>query len=152
MRLLVTGSRTWGERGTHMSAEAARLCREPDAIAPHVVIHGGARGADEMAGMWCGVAGVECIRCPADWTEGKSAGPRRNARMLAERAPNRGLAFGPLYRETNIRGGGQRGTGWPRTGTGDMVKRMLAAGLPVRWVETHAAPAVDLVWMPESPA
>ena len=150
VRLLVCGSRTW--------ADAPRVGREIGLIAPSEVIHGAAPGADTMAaseavGWACALGHALIVRpFPADWKrDGNSAGPRRNARMLAEGKPDRGLAFGALYREADNRGGGARNTGAPRTGTGDMVRRMLAAGLPVRWIATSDAPAIDLVAMPEPP-
>lgn len=64
-----------------------------------VVIEGGARGADRAAAMWadtwakCGHA-VEHIQFKANWREhGKGAGPRRNAKMLAEGKPDLVVAF-----------------------------------------------------------
>jgi len=152
MRLLVCGSRAWSDEAAVRRELVVLLWKT---AAPDVVIHGAAKGADTLAAFWAVMLssadgkGVIVLPFPADWERnGRSAGPRRNARMLAEGKPDRGLAFGALYRETNIRGGGPRGTGWPRTGTGDMVRRMLAAGLPVRWVAAPDATAVDLTEMP----
>lgn len=149
MRLLVCGSRNWpGEDGYYRVADEIRD------LAPSLVMHGGAKGADECADLWCRTppAPVPLLVFRADWHHnGKSAGPLRNARMLRDGKPDRGLAFGALYRETNIRtadGRDPRGPGWPTTGTGDMVQRMLRAGLPVRWVATPDAVAVDLTEMP----
>lgn len=147
MRLLVCGSRTWTDRD--------RAWREIDGLANDrsEIVHGCAKGADDMAHAWAVANRVAVIPFPANWSrDGKAAGPIRNARMLKEGRPDRGLAFGPLYRETNIRtadGKDPRNSGWPRTGTGDMVAKMLRAGLPVRWVAAPDAPAVDLVKMPE---
>ncbi len=123
MRLLVCGSRTWDD--------ARRFCREMDALMPDVVIHGACPfGADDMAQLWGAVCGRRVERYEADWsTHGRAAGPRRNAKMLADGKPDRGLAFG-------------------HTGTGDMVHRMLLAGLPVRWIAAPDALAVDLDAMP----
>ena len=47
--------------------------------------------------------------------------------------------------------GGSGRSGWKRTGTGDMVSRMLRAGIPVRWVAAPGAEAVDLASFPEPP-
>ncbi len=75
------------------------------------------------------------------------AGPRRNARMLRDGKPDRGLAFGALWKpETAPRRG--HGGVWRHTGTGGMVSLMLAAGLPVRWIAAPGAAAVGLVTMP----
>jgi hypothetical protein len=116
------------------------------------VIHGGARGADSIAANeavdWFLRTNRGGIVDPflADWNRfGRGAGPIRNAQMLAEGKPHRGLAFGPLWRMD---------AAWKRykpTGTGDMVNRMLAAGLPVRWVAAPGVEAVDLTAMPAPP-
>lgn len=145
MRLLVCGSRTWStEEQYHCVAD------EIEALAPSLVMHGGAKGADECADMWCRTPPDEIplLVFRANWNaDGKAAGPIRDARMLADGKPDRGLAFGPLWkRETPI---GLSGIPYRRTGTGDMVSKMLRAGLPVRWVAAPGVDAVDLVTMPE---
>jgi hypothetical protein len=62
-------------------------------IGPYEVIHGGARGADAMAGMaakWCRLPVEEY---PADWrTHGRRAGFLRNLEMLDQR-PDLVIAF-----------------------------------------------------------
>ena len=51
---------------------------------PVVIIHGGARGADTLAGRYASEHKLECKVFPADWdTLGKSAGYVRNRRMHA---------------------------------------------------------------------
>lgn len=146
LRLLVCGSRTW--------VDARRIGVEVATLAPSVLIHGAAAGADTLAAAeavrWALAFdrsfGVESF--PADWQrDGKGAGPIRNARMLAEGKPTRGLAFGSLWKEDPRRTGGSY-PGWRLTGTGDMVRRMVAACLPVRWVRAPGQPAVDLLSMP----
>jgi len=48
-----------------------------------VLIEGGARGADSLAGAWADAEGVQHIRVPADWAKhGKKAGFLRNIQML----------------------------------------------------------------------
>lgn len=151
MRLLVCGSRTW--------ADGHRILAELRALDPSVIMHGGARGADEIVGGIGRTYGHTVEPYPADWPrDGKAAGPIRNARMLADGKPDRGLAFGLLWRETDARGFAGHalfvaligpGKTWKATGTGDMVRRMLRAGLPVRWVASPEAVAVDLTEMPE---
>lgn len=89
-------------------------------LAPDVVIHGGATGADSLAGRWALDNAVEqsvFSVSKADWDKhGKAAGPLRNARMLAEGKPNLVVAFP----------GGR--------GTEDMKRRARAAGVEVREV------------------
>lgn len=151
MRLLVCGSRTWTDE------ESVR--REIVRLAPTHVIHGAAKGADSVAAyvatMWaCAVgAGLIVEPYPADWErDGKAAGPIRNARMLRDGKPTHGLAFGPLWRAKEVYTSPHHPEqAWKRTGTGDMVSRMLAARLPVRWVASPDAPAVDLTEMPPPP-
>jgi len=141
MRLLVCGFRAW--------SDVARVEAELALLAPEVVIHGAAQGADAIAHRYARDHGIGPVPYPADWaTDGRAAGPKRNARMLAEGKPDRGLAFGALWKRdgrTPIRG---HLAGWAKTGTGDMVLRMLAAGVPVRWIEAPDTPAVDLTTMP----
>lgn len=123
------------------------------ALRPTFVIHGAATGADLLAGGWAHAHGVFEEAYPADWSQGKSAGPRRNARMLAEGKPDRGLAFGALWKRATLPPHTwPNNETWKRTGTGDMVKRMLDAGIPVRWLETPGRPAIDLTEMPGPPA
>lgn len=110
------------------------------------IIHGAAKGADHIADI-CAFGKWLSTPYPADWNrDGKAAGPIRNARMLKDGKPDRGLAFGVLWKPG--RRVVVRGKPFVRTGTGDMVHRMLAAGLPVRWVASPDAEAVDLTEMP----
>jgi len=64
---------------------------------PHtrlVIVHGGARGADRLAGMWAKSRGVPVVVCPADWdAHGKSAGIIRNVEMLKKWIPAVVIAF-----------------------------------------------------------
>jgi hypothetical protein len=56
--------------------------------------HGGATGADTLAGAWAAIAGVECVVYKADWkAHGRAAGPIRNAKMLADENPDMVVAF-----------------------------------------------------------
>lgn len=145
MILLICGSRTWTDRNA--------ILRELMPLSPDTVLHGAAPGADrhaaDVARKWGRDSGrgISVVAYPADWlTHGNSAGPRRNAKMLAEGRPDRGLAFGALWRKNRA-----RGVGWVRSGTGDMVSKMLAAKLPVRWVPEPGAFYIDLTEMPLPP-
>ncbi len=58
------------------------------------VIHGGARGADEGAGMWAESEGIKPTVYRADWRKhGKAAGPIRNRKMLEQGKPDLVVAF-----------------------------------------------------------
>jgi hypothetical protein len=48
------------------------------------VVHGDAQGADREAAAWAVRHGVKVTPVPADWvTNGRGAGPMRNAKMIA---------------------------------------------------------------------
>ncbi len=167
MRLLVCGPREWPGTSDDIAAHL------PPAFDPSnvTIIHGGCsrwrKGVQVSVDMLTdGVAraiGYRVEVFPADWSKGNGGGPSRNARMLADGKPDSGLAFGALWKRAVCGSCGGDfegmvdcrkciGSGgvWKRTGTGDMVKRMLDARLPVRWIEAPGAPAVDLVEMPEA--
>jgi hypothetical protein len=53
------------------------------------VIHGGAKGADTLGGVWAESVLLPVVVYRADWqTHGPSAGPIRNKRMLDEGKPD----------------------------------------------------------------
>ena len=110
MRILVCGSRDWDDR------EPIDDALEMYNHSPGVVIHGGARGADQLAGEIAFDMGFEVEVFPADWKlHGKSAGVIRNQQMLDEGKPDIVLAF----QKNNSRG------------TQDMINRARKAGVPV---------------------
>lgn len=76
------------------------------------IIHGGARGADTLAGLFAKMFGLKCHIFPAEWDSyGKGAGPIRNQKMLDEGKPTIVIAFP---------GGAD---------TADMIKRAKKAGI-----------------------
>ena len=113
MRVLICGSRTWRDR----QAIGLAVCGLPrDAV----VIHGGADGADALAGQAAVLWRLQQEVYPADWAKhGKAAGPIRNQQMLDEGHPDRVIAF--------------RMPGASR-GTDDMIRRAKRAGIPVEVV------------------
>lgn len=107
-RILIYGSRTWRDPEP-IRAFVATL---PD---DSVVIHGGARGADEIAGRLAADRGLRVEVYPADWArDGKAAGPIRNAVMA---------------RANLTRARGYRMPGESR-GTDGMTKLLEKAGVP----------------------
>lgn len=115
-KLLVTGSREF--------ADERSLRAALEVLMPHAVIHGGAHGADNIAGKWANEQGRIALRdpveelafpvSPQEWQSfGRIAGAMRNARMLRESRPELVLA---------TVGG---------NGTQDMITRALHAGVPV---------------------
>jgi len=113
MRVLICGGRDF--------YDGALLKRTLDYILPVkdniIVIHGGARGADALAGWWARTNGFSVELYPADWDKhGLAAGPIRNQQMIDEGKPDLVVAFP----------GGK--------GTADMVRRAKKAGILVKEV------------------
>lgn len=78
------------------------------------LIHGGADGADSLAGAWADQRGVPVNVFPADWdAHGRAAGPMRNEQMLTEGQPDLVVAFPGGY------------------GTSHMIRLARQAGVPV---------------------
>lgn len=76
MKVLVTGSRHW----INVTLIDTTLTN----LNPDIVIHGGAKGADTIAGMWARIRGKIERVYPAQWDKyGKAAGTNRNLQMLA---------------------------------------------------------------------
>lgn len=86
MKVLVCGGRNY--------ADAGRVDGILAVLQPSRIIHGGATGADTLAGQWADRNRVPVWVFHADWeAHGKSAGPIRNARMLTESQPDVVVAF-----------------------------------------------------------
>lgn len=118
-RTLVCGGRDY--------KDAATVAAMLSATKPETLIHGGAAGADTLAGTWWKRFGPNyALVFMADWDRhGRRAGPIRNAHMLAEGKPDFVLAFP----------GGR--------GTEDMVTKAKAAGVPVLRVKRDGSVEVD---------
>lgn len=82
MRILITGSRSWSDK--HVIAKALHDATYRVSPRDVVVVHGGARGADALAGAVAHEWEFDVEVHPADWDRhGKSAGPRRNDAMVS---------------------------------------------------------------------
>jgi hypothetical protein len=116
MRVLVCGGRKFNNAKL-LNDRLTKLIQnnlESHPFGVSFVIHGGATGADSLAGKWAKARGITVLEFPADWlSHGRSAGPIRNAKMLREGNPDLVLA---------MPGG---------TGTADMIRKAKAAGVPV---------------------
>lgn len=124
MRLLVCGGRNFAD-AEKMDAKLRSILRD-GAMTPHTIIHGGASGADTLAGEWAALNGCLCEVYPADWSNhGRAAGPIRNRQMIVEGRPHAVLA---------MEGG---------KGTANMVKQAIAAGLPVHYAPSCPHPVTD---------
>lgn len=85
--ILVTGGRAYSDKN--------HIYKVLDSIRPiDLLVHGGATGADSLAGKWAEDREISCARNPAKWIMlGKSAGHFRNAWMLDKFEPNLVVAF-----------------------------------------------------------
>lgn len=88
-RLLVCGGREFSDRGYLENF----LDTLQDGEGFTTLIHGAARGADRLAGMWAKSRGLKVIEVPAEWDRyGRAAGPIRNNEML-KHSPDLVVAF-----------------------------------------------------------
>jgi hypothetical protein len=92
-RLLVCGGRHYQDREFLFSVlDALQAVRSLSCV-----IHGAASGADQLAGEWAKLRGVQEDPYPVsrqDWaTLGRAAGPIRNERMLVNGRPDICIAF-----------------------------------------------------------
>lgn len=116
MRLLVCGSRQWSDRSMLFDA----LDHLHQTVGITTLIEGCAAGADRFAEEWARERGVPIQHFPANWRPNggnrldRSAGVRRNSRMLADGEPEYVVAF-------------DMGT----SGTADMVRKSREWGLEV---------------------
>ena len=95
-----------------------------DRVAPDVIIHGAARGADSLAERYARENNIVQRAFPARWRRpdgglDRGAGHRRNQQMLDEARPDLVLAF----------------PGGP--GTRDMTRRAREQGFPVQEYDSH---------------
>jgi hypothetical protein len=127
MRVLVCGSRTWGDGVTVRAV--LRGIEETWGI--ETLIHGNTEGADAYAAAFAVTEPYEVEAYPADWKKhGKGAGPIRNQQMLDDGKPDQVWAFvdKPLDKSR---------------GTADMVRRARAAGIPTYVVESIRVPVEE---------
>jgi hypothetical protein len=119
-RIAVFGGRDYTNRRAVFRALSALLERK----GPFVVVEGGARGADALAGAWVREVGLPVLHDvhPANWALFKgAAGPRRN----------KGMAYSELAGAVGFPGG---------RGTADMARQLEAAGVAVWWPKGAPTP------------
>ena len=124
MKVLVCGSRDW--------VDQAAIERELRKLPPGtILVHGAARGADNIAGYVGKRLGFIVRAYPADWDQyPKAAGPIRNSRMLKEEHPDPEGVYIDLvlafYLDPNL-----------GKGTRDMVMKAKKTKPPIQ-VETYS--------------
>ena len=98
MRVLVCGGREYLNRKKvweildQLNDDSTFIYGCPGAI--HLLITGGASGADTLAEEWAVENGVAIKTFKADWVKNKrSAGPIRNAQMIVEGKPDLVVVF-----------------------------------------------------------
>lgn len=107
-RVLIYGSRGWTDSNAIRNV-ILKLTKDD------VVIHGGAGGADSIAGRWAQACGIPVEVYPADWRKyGRAAGPIRNQQMIDEGKPTEAYGF-------RMKGASR--------GTDDMCRRVQQAGI-----------------------
>lgn len=114
-RLIVCGSRNWDDPKP-IAWVIAGMCER---LGPLTVVHGAARGADDLAGVVARKFGLLEEPHPADWRgQGKMAGPRRN-RLMLDLGADYVVAFKDGFDHELARGG-----------TENMIKIARVAGVP----------------------
>jgi len=110
LKILITGDRNWAD---------AKPIRDflKDLPSSTIIIHGGAKGADSIAGRFASSFGMEVREYKADWSIGKAAGVIRNTEMLEGEQPDV-----VVYFHNNLEGS---------KGTKNMVEQAEKAGVKV---------------------
>jgi len=124
--ILVCGDRKWTDR----ALVTAALARFPKSV---TVIHGGAKGADTIAGEEAARLGMNVAVYNAEWERyGRGAGPIRNERMLKEGRPHTVLAFHDDLANSK--------------GTASMLRLSLKDhNVRTTWLFSHAQPEGKLI-------
>ena len=122
MRLLVCGGRDFEDQA-RLNRVLAELHLRHNITC---IIHGGARGADMLAGTWAICSHIQYEVYHADWKRyGRAAGHMRNTEMLVRGRPDAVLAFP----------GGR--------GTANMVAQAKRAGIRVWKVQADGKWSID---------
>lgn len=129
MKVLICGSRDWDDPSIIWLVLDGCLA---DLHEEATVVHGGARGADRVAGEWAEERSVPYIVFPADWdTHGKGAGYVRNRQMASYLTQDEESAMCFAFKN-NFNWDLNKG------GTENMVKLCREAGVPT-YVVSRAA-------------
>jgi hypothetical protein len=88
--VIITGSRDLQNYPQVKLALDIEHTKEPITL----VVQGGANGADYLASVWARENNIPCVEVLAEWSlHGKSAGPKRNRKMLLAYPSARVIAF-----------------------------------------------------------
>jgi hypothetical protein len=136
MRVLVTGSRGLPSSAMPIVRQALTEVTA-DHQGPHTLVHGGARGADQMAAYVAGQLGWALEEHPADWSAPCRDTCRHNGRQTnaggREYCPSAGArrnqAMVDLGADVCV---ALYARGEPTKGTADAIRRAGKAGISVR--------------------
>jgi SLT domain-containing protein len=119
MRVLVCGGRNY-DNYEHMATVLSAIQITHDVF--EVIIHGAAKGADLCADTYARRHNIPVLAFEADWKlYGRSAGPRRNKRMIEEGKPDMVIAFDG------------------KTGTANMIDQAKRTGIELFDARSHVA-------------
>jgi hypothetical protein len=126
MKVLICGDRNWTDKQRikeellEVLADRKNLFAGSSPISI-VIIHGGARGADTLAGEVARELGMRVAVYKAEWEKfGKAAGVLRNLEMLNDGKPDFVLAFHSDISKSK--------------GTANMIKISEKRGIPVKLI------------------
>jgi len=115
MILLICGSRNW----TNKEIIKSEVLKIPNITK---IIHGGCKGADILGSVVAHELNIPIQIFNADWNlHGKSAGPKRNQKMLDEGKPDFVLAFHENINESK--------------GTKDMINRVIKSKIDYKIIK-----------------
>jgi predicted Rossmann fold nucleotide-binding protein DprA/Smf involved in DNA uptake len=93
MLILVSGTRyaVWNVHADQIRKLLRAVAKSQSGVC---LVHGGALGVDQISGRIAAEFGWDVVVVPADWSKyGKSAGPKRNQKMLDDYNIDRVVAF-----------------------------------------------------------
>ncbi len=112
IRCIIAGGRDFHDYAYAKRKLDAIFARQADVE----IVSGGAPGADALGERYAAERGWPVVRFPADWSQGRKAGPLRNSQMAAYATHLVALPGG--------------------RGTADMIRQARAAGLEVRVIHS----------------
>lgn len=133
-RVIVCGARDWTDRDMIADTLQSIALKTAKRGAIFQIVHGGATGADQLAGDIGEQIGANVQPMPAEWRSfGRAAGPIRNRAMLAQLRPAIVLAFHDAIHTSK--------------GTADMLRAAARSGVPFLLI-SHADKGVEMTGQP----
>jgi len=139
VRVIVTGSRDWDDPRVVREAIVSRLRVLPNRT-DTTIVHGAARGVDNIAAFEANMLGFRVEPHPADWDEHDRDGVSGVRCLCRDHAPVCPAA-GPRRNEAMARLGADLCLAFPNgpsPGTTDMIRRAGQHGIPVEIIGEFA--------------